>query len=113
MNELVEYSYEIEQLGVHKELHGRKNVIYEIRAFLVGKVNRVEENTTNTFSEKVFFVVHIPTDDLHKFIEYEKLTKEDIDDMIDRHTSEQIKEVNKSRLFEQINPTKVYLKPNF
>ena len=69
--------------------------------------------TEGTPKSDISFVVNLPTDELHMFKEYDKLTKDDIVKWINQHTTPEILDVYMKKLDEQINPSKVYLKPNF
>lgn len=102
----ISFSIEFEAFGVKKEFQGRKNVIYEVRAWMVG---------TNTVggSYKVYFVQHINTDDLDNFIEYENVTREDVVRWVYENASENHIEALKQKVLEEFFPQTEYLVPNF
>jgi hypothetical protein len=107
----ITFDYEIEALGVHNTLNEKNNVVYEIRVFLVGKNKIVTENTESESILKEYFVVHVPTNDLQNFIEYEQLTKQNVIEWIEKY-SNSLKS-HKNNLIEKFHPKKQYLKPNF
>jgi hypothetical protein len=102
----ITYSYEIDDFGVIIELNGKKNVVYEIRAFLVGRLE-------NGAEQKQLFITRVPTDNLVEFIEFQDLTKELSDSWIEKYTSiEQMKNF-KQKIIEMFYPKTTYFKPLF
>lgn len=112
LSDNTEYDYEVENLGVHNELNGKKNVIYEIRLYITAtKENITEEYGKALITKKTFFVVPIPTENIKNFIEYENITKSDIISWTEKYCNS-IDNYKKS-LEEQFYPKKQYLKPSF
>ena len=114
MNENVDYEYIIDALGVQNELNGKENVIYEVRVTMQGTKKVVTEQYGESLVHKsTFFVVNIPTDSLENFIEYDKLTKDKIEEWIKQYAPPSVIENCKRNLKELLSPTKKYVKPNF
>lgn len=105
----IQYSFEIDALGVHNELNGLHNVIYEIRGNLIG--TRVTEHGEGTY--KQYFVISIPIDNLECFIQYKDITKQNVLDWIDVHMTPSLLESLKQSVYNQHYPKTKYLKPNF
>lgn len=114
MSEPIDYEYIIDTLGIHNELKGKQNVVYEIRVVMQGTKRVVtEQHTELLHHETTFFVVHIPTDNLENFIDYNDLTKIQVEEWIKKYTPESVIENCKRNLKESFYPTKKYVKPNF
>lgn len=107
------FDYEIESLGIHDSLHGKNNVVYEIRALFVGKKTITTESGFGETTTNSTLIVHLPVDNMENFIEYENLTKEHILEWIENNVSQKTIENYKMNLTEQLIPTKRYVKPNF
>lgn len=102
----IKYSYEIDEFGVITNLEDKKNVVYEIRAYLVGTLE-------NGAQQKQLFITRIPTDNLNNFIEYQDLTKEISDSWIDSYTSSEQMESLKQKVVDMFYPKTAYYKPLF
>lgn len=114
MNQNIEYEYMIDALGVENELDGKQNVVYEIRVTMQGTKKNITEQYGEALVHKTtFFVVHIPTNDLENFVEYDKLTKSQIEEWIEKYAPPSVIENCKKNLRESLFPTKKYVKPNF
>ena len=110
---MITYDYEIEHLGVHKNLYNRQNVVYEIRGYYVGTLKIVTENTEQESTIRKYFVSTVPIiNDLKDFIEFDDLTKEDIIRWIEWYSFGTI-ECLRREFIEDFYPTKVYLEPKF
>lgn len=107
--EELSYSYEIEAFGVHNELDGRTNVIYEIRGNLVA--TRITEHGEGSY--KQYFVVHLPTDNIENFVEYKDITKQQAIDWLQINMTPSLLDSLKQSLYNQHYPKTKYLKPNF
>jgi hypothetical protein len=114
MEENVQYEYFIDALGVQNELNGKENVVYEIRVTMQGTKKVVTEQYGESLLHKnTFFVVHVPTDNLENFVEFDKLTKEQIEEWVEKYAPQSVLENCKKNLRELLFPTKKYVKPNF
>lgn len=112
MEELI-FDIEIENFGIYNELNGRKNVVYEIRAFYVGKLKRVFDGGESTSEERELFVIHLPTDNLEDFVEYENVTKEVTVEWIKKHSDENLLKSMEDKVVKRLYPNQQYVKPNF
>ena len=110
----IEYSIEIDELGVHLEKNGYRNVIYEIRAYVVGKISiKLIDGEMFNEERKKMFVLNIPTDNLDNFIEYDSITEDDVKSWINEYMPPNLIENFQKTIYESFYPTKKYLKPNF
>ena len=108
------FEYEIQSLGIHDSIHGKNNVVYEIRTLFVGKKTiTTESGFEEETVSNLILIVHLPVDNVENFIEYKDLTKEHIMKWIEKHVSEKTIENYKMDLTEKLMPTKRYVKPNF
>jgi hypothetical protein len=101
----IRFYFEIAQLGVHRELNGKNNVVYEVRCFVCGE----KEGTI----QRELIVLAIPTDNLDNFIEYEKLTKEIVEGWISSNYSDSHFNGHRKNIIELFYPTKYYTEPPF
>lgn len=100
----IKIDYEIANLGV-KDIGDNKNVVHEIRFFL-------RCDFQDRF-ERELYVVHLNTDNLDNFINYEDLTKKNIVSWIEKSLGEhQIIHIKKL-IEEKIKNSKKYMTPNF
>jgi hypothetical protein len=102
----IEFNIDIQLLGVHKfnEAYNKKNIVYEIRSFMVATCGGLEE--------RKLFVTGLPTIDVVNFIEYEDLTRDILIKWIEEYSGDLIKSL-KRELTELLFPTKEYLLPPY
>lgn len=116
MNNTITFDYEIESLGIYDSIHGKSNVVYEVRGLFVGKKTITTESGSGTTTKSLILVVNLPIkleNNSNSFIEYENLTKQDIVRWIEENTNQKTIDNHKINLIEQLSPTKRYVKPNF
>lgn len=110
---MITYDYEIEHLGVHKNLYNHQNVVYEIRGYLIGTLKVVTENTVQESTIKKYFVANVPIlGEIPNFIEFDDLTKDTIIGWVEKYSFPIIEGLRKE-FVEDFYPTKVYLTPSF
>lgn len=102
----ITYSYEVDEFGVITDFQDKKNVVYEIRAYLVGTLE-------NGAQQKQLFITRIPTDDLTNFVEYQDLTKEIANSWIESYTSVEQMQNLKQKVVDMFYPKTAYFKPLF
>ena len=109
----ITFDFEIDAFGVHNELDGKKNVIYEIRTFMTAHLQIWSATEQKSEKKKQLFITHLPVDNLNNFVEYENVTKEIALSWIEKYSTSGFIDNFKQKLKDDFYPKQQYLKPNF